>query len=156
MTKEEIILRIRCRNLPAAPFGERTGVRLGVQQGREEVVGDVSADRDEATFAVPVFVKQSRPSDRPGEDPDFSGPYVQGRRGERFLYLCWGERRDGAAWDGFGRAKLSLKGLGQGLLDTVLRTQEQVEVVLDMTDKAGRPICGTIPENRIFWTRVAV
>jgi hypothetical protein len=37
---------------------------------------------------------------------DFRGPYVQGRRGERFFYLTWGELPPGGSFAMFRRAKL--------------------------------------------------
>ena len=90
-----LTIRLRCRHLPGTRFEERTGVRLGVQRG-PDVVDDVAAeaDREEVIFDLPVQVAVSP---RTGTS-DFKGRFVHGKPGERFLYLCWGERR-GDQWE---------------------------------------------------------
>jgi len=131
----ERTLLLRCRDLPGTTFDGRTAVRLGVQRGPREVVDDVPATGNEITFRVPLRV-------RPGHD--FGGPFVQGRPGERFVYLCWGERGEDGAWDGFRRAKLSLSDV-PAVPDTV------VEARLRLTDAKGGPECGTLRGAAIEW-----
>jgi hypothetical protein len=97
----EVQVELACVDMPGTVFGERTGFRLGVQE-RRQVVDDLPADTEPAVFGFSVRVK----GDPQLEDPDFAGPYVQGGRGQRFVYLCWGERIDGV-WNGSRRAKLS-------------------------------------------------
>ena len=42
------------------------------------------------------------------DGPDFRGPAVQGKRGERFLYLTWGDVGPDGEFEMFRRAKLML------------------------------------------------
>ena len=62
---------------------------------------------------------------------------------DRFVYLCWGERF-GDAWDLVGRAKVPLKQLDWGRLEQSRTTGEPIKLAVDMTDKRGRPACGSV------------
>ncbi len=139
----EINIRIHCRNLPGTQFEDRTGVRLGIQRGRE-VIGDVPADAEGVTFTVPLRV-----SGTPGgERPNFLGPFAQGTPEERFVYLCWGERRDGA-WDGFRRAKIQLRHIGWEAVERASAAgQATIEAVVDMTDATGGPFAARSAQTR--------
>ena len=66
---------------------------------------------------------------------DFRGPAVQGKKGERFVYLTWGSVA-GDTFDMFRRAKLMLADLPA---DT-----EQVTVDVDLTDEHGMPRCARL------------
>lgn len=136
--EQEITLQIHCHHLPGVEFDGKAAVRLGIQQGKD-VTEDVPADIAEVTFTVPLRVKR-HPSDGL---PRFSGAYVQGRPGDQFVYLCWGERLDGQ-WEGFRRAKVRLEGLDWGRLQVALTTASAIEVSLEMTDAKGGPLCGSV------------
>ena len=81
-------MRIVGRRLPGSSWSGRHGIHVGVQRGTE-VVGLVTGDAADAVFDIDLEVV----ADGNGE-PDFRGPYVHGRRGERFVYLSWGEVDD--------------------------------------------------------------
>jgi len=68
-------LRIVGRRLPGSSWSGRNGIHVGVQKGTE-VVGLVTGDAADAVFDIDLEVV----ADTDGE-PDFRGPYVQGRRG---------------------------------------------------------------------------
>ena len=78
-------VRIVGRRLPGSSWSGRHGIHVGVQRGTE-VVGLVTGDAADAVFDIDLEVV----ADTDGV-PDFRGPYVHGRRGERFVYLSWGE-----------------------------------------------------------------
>jgi hypothetical protein len=144
-TERELTLILHCRNLPGTECDGRTGVRLGVQKERD-VIEDVPADTEEARFTLPLRVlsrSQTRQS-------DFRGPFVQGKVGERFIYLCWGVRV-GQTWEGFRRAKLLLRHLDQKLVQQALSTGQPIHVYLDMTDDRGGPLTASIKEDVIVW-----
>jgi hypothetical protein len=143
--QREINIRIHCRNLPGTRFAGRTGVRLGVQRGRE-VVGDVPADAPGVTFMIPLRVSGSPD----GGPANFLGPFAQGAPKERFLYLCWGERQDGA-WDGFRRAKIPLKHIRWEAVERASEAGEAIEAVVDVTDATGGPVCGSVSADKIEW-----
>ena len=93
-------LVIEGTNLPGRACGSYRDIHVGLQL-RREPVGARRGGRTEARWEVDVEVVE-----RDGER-DFRGPAVQGKRGERFVYLTWGEVRDGT-FSMFRRAKLML------------------------------------------------
>jgi hypothetical protein len=145
----ELTLLIHCRNLPGATFGERTAVRLGVQKGSAEVIDDVAGDTPSVTFTVPLRVKARRDAT---DQPDFGGPFAQGKPGERFVYLCWGERTAGGHWDGFRRAKLPLYALDRPRVLAALSSGRPIEVHIGMTDAKGAPVCATLRPEQLEWS----
>jgi hypothetical protein len=144
--EREVQVELVCVDMPGSVFEERTGVRLGVQE-RQQVVDDLPADTEPAVFWFAVRVK----GDPRVEDPDFAGPYVQGRRGQRFVYLCWGERIDGV-WNGFRRAKLSLHALPWHKIGEALETGSPLRATLRMSDERGGPVAASLKAERVDWT----
>ena len=83
---------------------------------------------------------------------DLRGPWVQGRRGDRFLYLCWGHGgRDAGDFDMFRRAKLML-----GVLDPAEMLDASDDDVLvgrlSLVDPRGGPVCAAVRPPAIRWT----
>ena len=117
-------LVIRGHHLPGRTCGTHTDIHVGLQVGREPT-GLVPADADRAEWVTEVEAR--------GED--FRGPAVQGRRGERFVYLTWGSgnRQEFAM---FRRAKLMLADLPTGA--------DEVTVDVDLTDELGMPRCARL------------
>jgi hypothetical protein len=138
----DIHLVFVCRDLPP---GE--ALRLGIQRGTV-VIDDVLGEGDEIPFSFSVTV-------RPRQGGiDFGGPFVQGRPGERFVYLCWGTRDEAGGWEMERRAKIPLVGITPAQAETAGRTGQPIEAALEMTDARGRPVCASYPPDRIAW-RVA-
>jgi len=143
--EREVQVELVCVDMPGTVFGERTGVRLGVQE-RRQVVDDLPADAEPAVFRFSVRAK----GDAQVEDPDFAGPYVQGGRGQRFVYLCWGERIDGV-WSGFRRAKLSLHTLSWHKINEALETGSPVRATIRMSDERGGPAAASLTAEQVDW-----
>ena len=111
-------------------------------------------------FAAPEVRKQFadtaawEPRVKTGKDgePDFRGPLVHGKRGERFLYVSWGEPT-GSGHEMFRRLKLYLgpltrAGWSQSGIDSrMLRGGRQVVVRISGRASDGTPACGTAPAN---------
>jgi hypothetical protein len=106
---------------------------------------DVPAVGHEIAFA---FVVAIRP--RAG-GIDFGGPFVQGRPGERFVYLCWGTCDESGAWTMVRRAKIPLAGITVTLAERAMRSGQAIETALEMTDARGGPVCASYPPDRIAW-----
>jgi len=140
-----IAILLHCTELPGVSFEGRMAVRLGVQQGRE-VVQDVPADAENATFTCHFHVKRHIRSGK----PNFLGPFAQGTSEERFIYLSWGER-EGAAWDMFRRAKIHLGNIGWPAIEHALAAKQPIEATLRLTDRHGGPLCGTVTQEYIAW-----
>lgn len=142
---EEFTLLLHCRSLPGTQWMDKSAVRLGIQKAKE-VIEDMPAQGEELLFSVVVRVKPLAPEGA----VDFSGPFVQGRAGERFLYLCWGERQ-GQQWESFRRAKVLFRLLAPSLLTAALANAKPIHAIIDMTNSRGNPICATVPEASIQW-----
>jgi hypothetical protein len=121
---------------------DRANVHVGIQRG-SEVIDLVSGDAPEARFEIDVPVNSGR----------FAGPFVHGQRGERFLYLSWGElTEDGdegkSEFTMFRRAKIHLDTLDAAALEGAV-----VEGRLKMSD-AGGPVCASVRPPAIRWTQL--
>lgn len=145
--KVEIRLEIHGTSLPGLRFQERQSVRLGIQAGRE-VLDEVPGDAVEARFSA--ILRVTRLDDA---TLDFGGPHVFGTRGDRFIYLCWGERI-GGAWDGFRRAKIKLGYVPAEIWDEAMREGRTVVGRLELTDAKGEPKCASLRPDEVSWSVV--
>jgi len=100
---------------------------------------DVPADARDVLFTAPLRVEPDTVTDQ----PNFLGPFAQGRSQERFIYLCWGERTNNG-WEGFRRAKVHLKHLTWQQIEAALQQGQLIEFSFDMTDAKGGPVCGSL------------
>jgi Family of unknown function (DUF5990) len=112
-------------------------VHVGLQR-TAEVVDVVPADADRALFEFDVDVDTERGR--------FTGPYVHGRDGQRFIYLSWGELIDGE-FRMFRRAKLHIDHLDPRAVDGRAVVGE-----LGLRDAKGNPLCASVRPPRITWT----
>jgi hypothetical protein len=81
----------------------------------------------------------------PGEPPNFLGPFAQGPRGGRFVYVNSGQRagQNESGWE--RRAKVPLGGLSWALLRSAQRKRGAVvEARIDGGGRDGGPACGTV------------
>lgn len=140
MTDGSMQVTVRLTGWPVWPEGPLV---VGLQSGKVGLEpGD--PDGDDVVFRVRLGVKAGRDG-----RPDFTGPLVHGRPGERFLYLSWGVVRPGHHAM-FRRLKLYLgplvragweqSGIGW---DLVQGGSVAVDVSAVLPD--GTPACGTAP-----------
>jgi hypothetical protein len=140
----KVSVRIEGRNLPGASFAGGDRIEVGVQR-RSDVEQTVLGDADAASFAV--FV-DAAPTD---DGFDFRGPYVHGRKGERFLYLSWGKRREDGRHDMFRRAKLHLSAIEPSLVARAALEDVPLVGELSLTDAQGGPVCASVRPPDIRW-----
>ena len=133
-----MLVVIEATDLPGRSWDEHADIHVALQVGREPV-GAVRADGIAARWETEVEVS-------PGDPLDFRGPAVQGKRGERFLYLTWVDRR-GSEHVMFRRAKLMLADLGPGAA-----TATRAVGRLALTDAKGAPLCARVKPSAIAWT----
>jgi len=115
---------IRGHHLPGLTCGRYTNIHVGLQVKRKPV-GLVPADAPAAEWVAEIGTS----------DEDFRGPAVQGKKGERFLYLTWGTV-DGDSFSMFRRAKLMMADLPTDA--------DEVTVDVDLTDERGMPRCARL------------
>jgi hypothetical protein len=138
-------LRIIGRRLPGSSWSGRSGIHVGVQRGKD-VVGLVDGDAADAVFDIDLDVEVGADG-----EPDFRGPYVHGRPGERFVYLTWGEVGEDGDFAMFRRLKLHLAPLlEQASAERVLAVKK-IQAVLELTDTRGRPLAASVRPPWVTW-----
>ncbi len=136
-------------NLPGRTFCCPDGsvmdnVHVGLQV-RREPAQLVPADAPEARWEIDVEVV-ARNGVR-----DFRGPVVQGGRGDRFLYLTWGDVRADGGFEMFRRAKLMLDRVDPELMESAVRAGTLTAIV-DLTGGDGGPRCARVDPPAIAWS----
>ena len=119
-------------------------VHVGVQL-RRDPWGLVPGDRSDPSWVVDVDVV---PRD---EALDFRGPAVQGRRGDRFVYLTWGNVGPDGSFEMFRRAKLMLDRIEPALVDAAVAAGGLAARV-ELTDDRGGPRCARVDPPAIEWS----
>jgi hypothetical protein len=121
-------------------------VHVGVQV-RRDPVDLVPGDAPSAQWQVDVRVEV----DDDGAF-DFKGPAVQGRPGERFLYLTWGDVNGDGHFRMFRRAKLMLGQIDAGLVRNASTGGRPLQATIDLTDGCGGPRCGRVAPPALVWS----
>jgi hypothetical protein len=137
-------------DLPGRAFcdsdgGSLTNVHVGVQI-KTDPCQLVSGDASEARWALDVLVDE-----QPGGGFDFRGPAVHGRRGDRFLYLTWGNVDDDGGFHMFRRAKLMLGRIDPKLIATAARRRRPLIGTIRLTDDRGGPRCARVDPPDLTW-----
>jgi hypothetical protein len=139
MPGKPLRLRIIGTHPPGTVCGVYTGVRVGIQI-RQDTVDAVPADQ------APTFIATVQVDD----DGDVRGPAIHGRRGERFVYLVWLGRENGAPEAMFRRAKLQLDGVPPEVL-AAAAARGTLTATVPLTDAQGMPACASIRPPDIRW-----
>ena len=141
---------IEGHDLPGAEFVSDGvalhNVHVAVQVGKEPL-GLVRADADTARWDVDVRgVVDARGS-------DLRGPAVHGKRGERFLYVTWGDVGADGSFVMFRRAKLMFGDVEPEMLATAIGDDGVLLASLSLTDRCGGPRCARVRPPAIRWRR---
>lgn len=129
-------LTIEGHHLPGASCGLYDDLHVGVQVGKDPI-DLIRADAASARWEVNIEVMNTP------DGADFRGPAVQGRRGERFVYLTWGTGSDDS-FTMFRRAKLMLA-------DVPDPSAETVTAQIHLTDGGGMPRCARLTPPALQW-----
>ncbi len=143
-------VRIEGCDLPGRTFCGLSGepysdVRVGIQIGRNAaqlVAGDADAARWELDIAV---------ANRPDGSLDFRGPAVHGKRGDRFLYLTWGDLDAAGHFHLFRRAKLMLNRIDPDLVRAANDGARDLLAIVRLSDSNGTPRCARVDPPDIVW-----
>jgi hypothetical protein len=134
-------LEIRGHHLPGRSWNGdgvgRENVHVGVQV-RRDPTDLVPGDASTATWTVPITLTAA------DGGWDFRGPAVQGRPGERFVYLTWGDLGGEGTFAMFRRAKLMLADLAPLLRDGDADADPCIRVDVGLTDERGGPRCARL------------
>jgi hypothetical protein len=145
----DVRITIHGRNLPGRRFRSDgvllDNVHVGLQE-RSDPVGLVRGDAARATWPAEVRIEVTDAGTL-----DFRGPAVHGKRGERFLYLTWGQVESDGSFAMFRRAKLMLDRIDPELVRKVAREGQELSAVVDLTDDFGCPRCARVDPPAISW-----
>jgi len=119
-------------------------VHVGVQR-RQDVVDTIPGDAHTAMWEFSVD-----PVTRDGTI-DFRGPFVQGPRGDRFLYLSWGTVDADGNFEMFRRAKLMLDAVSPELVRDADRPGHGLVGTVGLTHGDGMPRCAAVRPPVIAW-----
>ena len=119
-------------------------MHVAAQVGKE-AVSPVRGDADSAYWEVDV-----RAVVVDGEI-DLRGPAVHGRKGERFLYLTWGDVGADGSFSMFRRAKLMIGDIEPALLAAAAGADGVLVASLSLTDERGCPRCARVKPPVITW-----
>jgi hypothetical protein len=149
----ELKIKVICENLPGTQLLDTSGgqpvvpepIHIGIQRGNE-VVEAVAATRKRVVFE-PSF----RVSPLPDGKTNFLGPYAKGTPTQRFFYLTWVVRGKEGALTIIGRAKIHLSHLSWAQVEEAACSGGGLSVAVSLTDKRGRPLCGSIRGDDLRW-----
>ena len=82
---------------------------------------------------------------------DFRGSGVHGKRGDRFIYLTWGNVGPDNTFEMFRRAKLMLDRVEPELIERATATG-RLAVAVDLTDDRGSPRCSRVDPPALAWS----
>jgi uncharacterized protein DUF5990 len=142
-------IRIEGSDLPGRRGGtqalalRRNNVQVGVQR-RAEVVDRFPADAESVIWEFEVATREIDGL------LDVGGPYVHGRPGGRFLYLCWGAV-NGDEFAMFRRIKLMFGDVPTELLRAAHDSDGALVGRLGLTDGKGEPRAARVRPPEIVW-----
>jgi hypothetical protein len=134
----------RCAPNPQGEGYENVHVGLG---SRGQAIELVPGDANEAHWAIEVRLIRADDGSL-----DFGGPLVEGKRGDRFLYLNWGTVAADGSFSLFRRAKISLSELPTELAERALAADNRIAATVDLTDAKGNPLCARVRPPYIGWS----
>lgn len=133
--KNEIKLRIRLQKPPAE-------IDYGLQKGHAnkfEIVERQRAVGEDLTFEFTISTKPAKDS-----AVDFSGSFVQGPIGGRFIYINIGSAAGQVNTTWNRRLKVPLSGITQFQIDELLKAECILETSVPGTGTDGGPNCATV------------
>ena len=145
-----MIVEIRGANLPgrhcnpAPEHGPYEDISVGL--GRyTDPVGLLPGDAVDAVWQIVVRVAK-----RNGEF-DYHGPQVEGRRGNRYIYINWLNREIGGELRLFRRGKIALDGLDPNLVESAESTGATLTCSVNLTNDRGQPTTSHFRPHELNW-----
>src|SRR5262245_13903164 len=124
---------------------EYRNVHVGVQR-RRDVVDLFPADAPRTEWSFPVDTVTNDGA------LDFRGPFVHGKRGDRFLYLSWGTVDAADHFEMFRRAKLMFDAVPADVLRSAQASGKLLVGTVRMRHDDGMPRCAAVRPPVVEWT----
>jgi Family of unknown function (DUF5990) len=138
----EVTIEIECSRLPGA--GDHA-LHLGIQRD-EDIIEATSADAKRIVFKPSLRARQNADG-----SVNFLGPFAQGPKAERFIYLNWVTTSGRTLTGMVGRIKLHLSHLKWATVARAARGNVPIRVRLALTDAKGRPVMASVRPNVAQW-----
>lgn len=135
MAGQDVVITLVAVDPPVEPCGPGVPVVAGVQNGQQIDQVEVVA----GTLVFEVTVSRS-------DDGDVRGPFVHGKRGDRFLYVVWGVGAAADDFERFGRTKLLFNDVPPEVWSADLRCEFEAA-----NEKDGLALASVRPP-RVRWT----
>lgn len=78
-------------------------------------------------------------------------PQCQGKVGDRFIYLTWGDFPPDDELEMFRRAKLMLDRVERDLMESAIKAG-RLDAVVDLADDRGGPRCARVDPPAVVWS----
>jgi hypothetical protein len=130
----ELVIRITVLRVPP-------GVTFAIQRGKHELLAPSRSKDGSLIFDLSVRVSERKG----GGSPNVSGPYAQGKPGDRFIYLNSGTMAGQSESCFTRRAKIKTGGITWKLVQRACAEGAAVETQIDGTAADGGPCCATVP-----------
>lgn len=138
----EITIEIVCGQLP--PVGA-DALHLGIQRDNEIIETAPVGSRHI------VFTPSLRARRNQDGSVNFLGPFAQGPKGERFIYLNWVTVPAGVPASQIGRIKLHLSHLKWSTVEKYAQANKPIRVKLALTNAKGRPVMASVRAEAAEW-----
>ncbi len=132
------------RCAPSPEHGPYEGVQVGVGSFKDPI-GLVPGDADGVRWEVPVRVV------RVDGGLDFRGPHVDGKRGDRHIYLDWFNLEPDGRLLLFRRGKVMLEGLDPSLVEQAERRGAALSCTVNLTNQKGHPTTARFRAADLDW-----
>ncbi len=127
------------------------GFAFCLQRGKganAERLDYIDAAGDDISFDLTVTVRQGKVKGM----PDFAGPFVQGRPGERFFYLCVGRCSELVEPQWSGRVKVPLSSITWRHIEEAGRDDRHLRARYAASKPGGRPALASVQLLEDGWT----
>jgi hypothetical protein len=139
--------RVDAIDLPGNYLGDQIPLLVGIQHGQEIRQITPLASADTASFDFEFALAGE------GDSVDVRGPFVHGRKGDRFVYLVWGHPTQDDPFVRYARTKLMFNDIPMDLMLTVADGSAGGVLVctLQATSDKGTESSGTVRPPRVSW-----
>ena len=132
------------------------GVDYGIQKGSGSDYQTLFLQRPtnpraQIVFDVPITATDTRPDGL----PNFTGPFVQGKPTERFLYVDIGKYAGQRNTEWARRMKVPLSSITWTLIDQAAKSGKAIETRIPGTAKDGSPTAASTAKLQSSWALVA-
>ena len=131
------------------------GVDYGIQKGSGSDYQTLFLQRPSNPRAQIVFDVPMTVTERPDGQPNFGGPFVQGKPTERFLYVDIGKYAGQRNTEWARRMKVPLTSINWPLIEQAAKSGKAIETRIPGTAKDGSPTAASTVKLQSAWTLVA-